>query len=120
LPIDGSTPTEEWLHVGGFEYLPRGSFPNKVALRIRCSGDFDGVIQLDGASFAPAADVPHAGLRVALFQGANAPQALPFADRYTVDTSSDDAGAFQTFARDRLGIALPSNASPTINDALAQ
>ncbi|MBK8208006.1 MAG: hypothetical protein IPK87_14615 [Planctomycetes bacterium] len=120
LTIDGSTPTAEWLHLGGFEYLPRASFPNKVVVRIRCSADFDGVVHVDGASLAPAAEVPHAGLRVALFQGALAPQAGAIADRYTVDTSSNDAGAFQTFARDRLGIALPSDGTPTIDDTLAE
>lgn len=120
LTIDGSTPTAEWLHLGGFEYLPRASFPNKVVVRIRCSADFDGVVHVDGPSLAPAAEVLHAGLRVALFQGALAPQAGAIADRYTIDTSSNDAGAFQTFARDRLGIALPSNATPTIDDSLAE
>lgn len=120
LTVDGLTPTGQWLHLGGFEYLPRASFPNKVILRVTCSADFDGEVLVDGLSFAPATEVPHAGLRVAVFQGALAPQALPVADRYTVDTSSDEAGAFQTFARDRLGAALPSDATPTIDDTLAE
>ncbi|MCC7509194.1 MAG: hypothetical protein IT464_07445 [Planctomycetes bacterium] len=120
LTINGSTPTAEWLHLGGFEYLPRASFPNKVIVRVRCSADFDGVVHVDGASLAPATEVPHAGVRVALFQGALAPQTGAIVDRYTIDTSSDDAGAFQTFARDRLGIALPSDASPTVDDSLAE
>lgn len=119
LTVDGSTATEEWLHIGGFEYLPRASFPNKVQLRVRCGSDFDGVIHVDGISVAPATPVPHAGLKVALFQGAKPPQAAPIADRYTVDTSSDEAGSFQTFARDRLATALPSSETPTINDNLA-
>jgi hypothetical protein len=119
LTVDGSTPTVEWLHKGGFEYLPRATFPNKVQVRVRCSSDFDGVVHVDGVSLAPATEVPHAGVRLALFQGPTAPQALMFGDRYTMDTTSDEAGAFQTFARDRLSLALPSNASPTIDDALA-
>lgn len=120
LTVNGSTPTAEWIHLGGFEYLPRASFPNKVVVRVRCSADFDGQISVDGVSLAPATEVAHAGIAVALFQGASAPQAGPLADRYTIDTSSDDAGAFQTFARNRLGIALPSNATPTIDDSLAE
>lgn len=120
LTIDGSTPTAQWLHKGGFEHIPRASFPNKVKVRIRCSADFDGVVHVDGVSLAPATEVPRAGIRVAIFEGASAPQATPIADRYTVDTTSDDAGAFQTFARDRLGVALPSSGSPTISDSLAE
>ncbi|MCA8916642.1 MAG: hypothetical protein KDB90_14715 [Planctomycetes bacterium] len=120
LTIDGATATGQWLHLGGFEYLPRSSFPNKVKARIRCSADFDGEVYIDGVSFAPAAEVPHAGIHVAIFQGATAPQAAPITDRYLVDSTSDDAGAFQTFARDRLGIALPSSGSPTISDTLAE
>ena len=120
LVVDGSTPTGQWLHKGGFEYLPRASFPNQVKVRIRCSATFDGVVLIDGVSLAPATEVPHAGVRVALFEGVLAPQAVPVADRYTIDTSSDDAGAFQVFARDRLGMALPSDASPTISDSLAE
>ncbi len=120
LTVDGSTPTGSWLHLGGLEYLPRASFPNKVQARVRCSSDFDGVVRVDGVSLAPATDVAHAGVRVALFQGASAPQSAPFADRFTVETTSDDAGAFQSFARDRLGVALPSDASPTIDDSLAR
>src|SRR5690606_31062089 len=108
LTVDGSTATEEWLHVGGFEYLPRASFANKVQARVRCSSDFDGVVHVDGISLAPATPVPHAGIKDALFQGPNAPQAAPIADRFTVDTTSDEAGKFQTFARDRLQTALPS------------
>jgi hypothetical protein len=88
-------------------------------VRVRCSSDFDGVVHVDGVSLAPATEVPHAGVRLALFQGPTAPQALMFGDRYTMDTTSDEAGAFQTFARDRLSLALPSDASPTIDDALA-
>jgi hypothetical protein len=120
LTVDGSTPTGQWLHKGGFEYLPRASFPNQVKVRIACSADFDGVVLIDGVSLAPAAEVSHAGVRVAVFEGALAPQALPVADRYTIDTSSDDESAFQTFARDQLGVALPSDASPTISDTLAE
>ncbi|MBZ0135666.1 MAG: hypothetical protein K8I27_04780 [Planctomycetes bacterium] len=120
LTIDGSTPTTQWLHKGGFEYVPRASFPNKVKLRIRCSADFDGVVHIDGASLAPAAEVPPAGVRAAVFEGANAPQAVPIADRFTVDCTSDDAGAFQTFAREHLGVALPSSGSPTISETLAE
>ena len=120
LTADGSTPTTQWVHLGGFEYLPRASFPNKVKIRVRCSADFDGVVHVDGLSLAPATEVPHAGIRVALFEGASAPQASPIADRYTLDCTSDDAGAFQTFVRDRLGIALPSSGSPTISDSLAE
>lgn len=119
LTVDGSTATQEWLHVGGFEYLPRASFPNKVQARVRCSSDFDGVVHVDGIALAPATPVPHAGIKVALFQGPNAPQAAPIADRFTVDTTSDEASKFQTFARDRLAIALPSSPSPTISDSLA-
>jgi hypothetical protein len=107
LVVDGSTPTTEWLHLGGFEYLPRGSFPNKVQVRIRCSADFDGVVHLDGVCLAAAT-------------GAVAPHAVPVADRFTVDCTSDDAGGFQTFARDRLGIALPSSGTPTVSDALSE
>jgi hypothetical protein len=120
LVVDGSTPTGQWLHKGGFEYLPRASFPNQVKVRIRCSAAFDGVVLIDGVSLAPATEVPHAGVRVAIFEGATAPQALPVADRCTIDTSSDDTGAFQVFARDRLGVALPSSGSPTISDSLAE
>lgn len=120
LTVDGSTPTGQWLHLGGFEYLPRSTYPNKVKARIRCDAAFDGAVFLDGISLALATEVPQAGVRVALFQGAVAPQALPIADRFTFDTSSDDAGAFQTFFRDRLGVALPSSAAPTISDALAE
>lgn len=117
LVVDGATPNGSWLHLGGFEYLPRASFPNKVVLRIACAASFDGVIHIDGVSLAPAAEVPHAGLRLALFEGAAAAQA---GDRFTIDTSSDDAGAFQTFARDRLGLALPAGDTPSIDDSLAE
>lgn len=120
LTVDGSTPTGQWLHLGGFEYLPRGSFPNKVEVRIRCSSDFNGAVYIDGVSLAPATVVSHAGVRVAIFQGDDAPQAVPISDRYTLDTTSDDGGAFQVFARDRLGIALPSSGTPTISDSLAE
>ena len=120
LTVDGSTPVAQWLHLGGFEYLPRVSFPNKVKARIRCSSDFDGTVFLDGLSLAPATEVPQAGVRAAIFQGATAPQGLPIADRYLLDTTSDEGGAFQVFARDRLGIALPSSGSPTISDSLAE
>ena len=75
---------------------------------------------VDGVSLALAAEVPHAGVRVAMFQGATAPQALPIADRFTFATTSDEAGAFQCMFRDRLAVALPSSASPTIADALAE
>jgi len=108
LLIDGSTPTAQWLHLGGFEYLPRASFPNKVKVRIRCSADFDGTLNLDGVSLAPATEVPHAGVRLALFQGAVAPQAAPVADLFTIDTSSNDAGALQTFARANVSVPLPA------------
>lgn len=120
LTIDGSTATGQWLHVGGFEYLPRSSYPNKVKARIQCSAAFNGAIFIDGVSLALAAEVPHAGMRVALFQGASAPQALPIADRFTFATTSDEAGAFQCMFRDRLGMALPSASSPTISDSLAE
>lgn len=120
LAVDASTPTAQWLHLGGFEYLARASYPNKVKARIRCSSDFDGTVYVDGLSLAPATDVPHAGVRVAIFRGPTAPQALPIADRYLLDTTSDEAGAFQVFARDRLGVALPSSGSPTISDSLAE
>ena len=120
LTVDGSTPVAQWLHLGGFEYLPRASFPNKVKARIRCSSDFDGTVYVDGLSLAPATEVPQAGVRVAIFQGATAPQGLPIADRYLLDTTSDEGGAFQVFARDRLGVALPSSGSPTISDSLAE
>lgn len=120
LVIDDSTPDAQWLHKGGIEYLPRASFPNKVIVRIRASADFDGVVNIDGVSLAPATEVPHAGLRVAVFQGTQAPQASPIADRYVIATTSDDAGAFQTFMRDKLGIALPSDDPATIDDDLAK
>jgi hypothetical protein len=120
LVIDDSTPDAQWLHKGGIEYLPRASFPNKVVVRIRASADFDGVVNIDGVSLAPAADVPHAGLRVAIFQGTQGPQASPIADRYTVATASDDAGAFQTFMRDKLGNALPTDDLASIDDDLAK
>lgn len=117
LAIDGSTPTAQWVHLGGFEHLPRSSFPNRVKVRIRCSADFDGVVHLDGVSLGMATDVPDAGIRVAIFQGATATQV---ADRFSINSTSDDAGAFQTFARDHLGVALPSSGSPTISDSLAE
>ncbi len=120
LTIDGSTPTGQWIHLGGFEYLPRSTYPNKVKARIQCSAAFNGAVFVDGVSLALATEVPHAGVRVALFQGASAPQALPIADRFTFATTSDEAGAFQCMFRDRLGIALPSAASPTISDSLAE
>ena len=120
LTVDGSTTTGTWLHLGGFEYLPRASFPNKVSVRIQCSSNFDGVVHLDGISLAPATEVPHAGVRIAIFEGASAPQAVPIADRYLIDTTSDEASPFQSFARDRLGIALSSSGSPTISDSLAE
>jgi hypothetical protein len=120
LVVDGSTPTGQWVHMGGFAYLPRASFPNKVKVRIRCSADFSGVVHLDGVSLAPGTEVPHAGVRVALFEGAQAPQALPITDRYVIDTSSDDAGAIQTFSRDRLGVVWPSSGSPTVDDSFAE
>jgi hypothetical protein len=120
LTVDGSTPTGQWLHKGGFEYLPRASFPSKVEIRIRCSAAFNGVVLIDGVCLAPATEVPHAGVRVAIFEGALASQALPVADRYTIDTSSNESSAFQVFARDRLGVALPSSGSPTISDSLAE
>ncbi|MCZ7608113.1 MAG: hypothetical protein M5U25_19120 [Planctomycetota bacterium] len=120
LTIDGSTPTGQWLHLGGLQYLPRGSFPNKVKVRIRCGATFNGAVYLDGVSLAPATEVPHAGLRLAIFQGAAAPQTAPVADRFTLDSTSDEAGAFQVFARERLEIALPSSGTPTISDTLAE
>lgn len=120
LTIDGSTATGQWIHLGGFEYLPRSTYPNKVKARIQCSASFNGAVFVDGVSLALAAEVPHAGVRVALFQGAIAPQAMPIADRFTLDTSSDEAGAFQCLFRDRLGVALPSSASPSIADSLAE
>jgi hypothetical protein len=120
LTVDGSTPAGQWLHKGGIEYLPRASFPNKVKVRIRCSAMFNGVVLIDGVSLASATEAPHAGVRIAIFEGAAAPQALPVADRYTIDTSSDESSAFQVFARDSLGIALPSSGSPTISDSLAE
>ncbi|MCB9895921.1 MAG: hypothetical protein H6839_15850 [Planctomycetes bacterium] len=120
LTVDGSTATGQWLHLGGFEYLARASFPNKVKARIQCSSDFDGAVYIDGVSLAPATEVPHAGVRVAIFEGATAPQAVPIPDRFLLDTTSDEAGAFQSFARDRLDIALPSSGSPTVSDSLAE
>ncbi|MCC6573287.1 MAG: hypothetical protein IT462_05790 [Planctomycetes bacterium] len=120
LVVNGSTTTGQWLHLGGFEYVPRATFPNKVEVRVRCSSDFSGEVFVDGVCLAPATEVPHAGVRVALFEGATAPQALPIADRFTFETTSDDAGAFQSFFRDRLGVALPSAGSPTISDSLAE
>lgn len=117
LVIDGDTPTGQWLHLGGFAYAPRASFANKVIVRIACAATFDGAVNLDGVSLAPAVEAPHAGLRVALFEGALAAQA---GDRFSIDTSSDDAGAFQVFARGRLGVALPAADTPTIDDQLAE
>ncbi len=120
LTVDGSTPTGQWLHLGGFEYLPRSTYPNKVKARIRCSAAFSGTVFIDGVSLALASEVPHAGLRIAIFQGPSAPQAQPIADGFSVSTTSDEAGAFQRMFRDRLGVAMPSNASPSINDSLAE
>jgi hypothetical protein len=120
LSIDGSTPTAQWLHKGGLLYVPRATFPNKLVARVRCSTDFDGEVNLDGLSLAPAAEIAHAGLRLGIFQGASAPNAGALADRFTLATTSDDAGAFQTFARDLLGIALPGSGTETIDDDLAQ
>jgi hypothetical protein len=117
LTVDGSTPTAEWVHLGGIEYLPRDSFPNKVIARVRCSSDFDGEVLVDGVSLGRAHEVAHAGLRLVLMQGPAVPQA---GDRFAIDTSSDDVGAFQSFARDRLGVALPSDDSPSISDNLAE
>lgn len=119
LTVDGGTPTGQWLHKGELVYLPRATFANKVVVRVRCSGDFDGVVNVDGVSLAPATEVPHAGLGLCLFAGAQAPQALPIADRFDLATTSDDAGAFQAFARDQLGLALPSDDPATIDDELA-
>lgn len=120
LTVDGSTQTGQWIHLGGLEYLPRSTYPNKVKLRIRCDAAFNGAVYIDGVSLAPATEVPHAGVQVILFQGATAPQARPIADRYTVASTNDDAGTFQAFFRDRLKIALPSSGSPTIADSLAE
>lgn len=119
LVVNSGTPTGQWLHLGALLYLPRASFPNKVVLRVACSADFDGVVNLDGISLAPATELPHAGLRLALFQGARSPAALPIADRFVLTTASDDAGRMQCFARDRMGVALPSGGAPTIDDELA-
>jgi hypothetical protein len=120
LTINGSTPTGQWVHLGGFVYLPRNTYPNKVKARIACSSGFNGAVFLDGVCLALATEVPHAGVRAAIFQGATAPQALPISDRFTVATTSDEAGSFQCMFRDRLGVALPSSASPTIDDTLAE
>lgn len=120
LTIDGSTPTGQWLHLGGIGYVPRAAFPNLLKVRVRCSSTFNGVVLVNGAALAPTVEVPHAGLQLALFEGALAPQALPVADRFTIAATSNDAGAFQCFFRDRLGLAMPSAASPTIADSLAE
>mgnify|MGYP000849749671 FL=1 len=120
LTINGSTPAGQWLHLGGFEYLPRQAHPGKVKVRVRCSSDFSGVVLLDGVSLAPAAEIPHAGLQVALFQGSRPPLCTPLADRFEIRTLSDDAGAFQRMFRDRLQTAMPSSDSPTVNDSLAE
>jgi hypothetical protein len=119
LVADGDTPAGQWLHLGGLLYLPRASFPNKVVLRVTCSADFDGVVNLDGISLAPATELPHAGLRLALFQGARPPAAQPIADRFSLATTSADTGRMQCFARDEMGLALPSDPTPTIDDELA-
>ncbi|KAA0214882.1 hypothetical protein EDM80_06035 [bacterium] len=118
--ISGSTPTGQWLHLGGFEYLPRQAHPGKVKVRVRCSADFSGVVLLDGVSLAPAVEMAHAGLQLALFQGSRPPLCAPMADRFEIVTLSDDAGAFQRLFRDRLHTALPSSDTPTVNDSLAE
>ena len=120
LVVNGSTATAQWLHLGGFEYLARSTFPNKVKVRVHCSSDFNGAVYVDGVSLAPATEVPHAGVRVAIFEGATAAQAAPIADRFTFATTSDETGAFQSFFRDRLAIALPTAGSPTLSDSLAE
>lgn len=120
LTIDGDTPAGQWLHLGMLEYLPRHAHPGKVKVRLRATSNFNGVVLIDGVSLAPATEIPHAGLQVAVFQGSRPPLAAPLADRYELNTVSDDAGAFQTMFRDRLQVALPSSHTPTLSDSLAE
>lgn len=120
LVVDGSTATGQWLHLAGFEYLSRETYPNRVFARVRCSSDFDGVVNVDGICLAPATVIPHAGVQAALFQGATLPHAGAIPDRFSFSTTNDEAGTFQTFARERLSVALPSDSTSTINDSLAE
>ncbi|MBE7492726.1 MAG: hypothetical protein HS108_13360 [Planctomycetes bacterium] len=119
LEINDATPADMWRHLGALVYLPRATFPGKVIVRVRCSADFDGVVNLDGLSLAPVVEVPHAGLRLCVFQGARAPHSVPIADRFDLSTTSDDAGAFASFARDRLGVALPVDDPASLDDTMA-
>ncbi|MCF6228232.1 MAG: hypothetical protein L3J82_06150 [Planctomycetes bacterium] len=120
LTIDASIATGSWLHVAVMTYLARSVYPNKVKVRIRCSSTFNGTVLIDGLTLAPATKLGKSGINAILFQGVVAPQSRPVADRYGVDTSSDDAGSFQTFLRDELAVIMPSSASPTVSETLAE
>lgn len=120
LTIDGSTATGSWLHMAVMTYLPRSVYPNKVKVRVRCSGTFDDTVLIDGLTLAPATKLGKSGINAILFQGVVPPQSQPVADRYGVDTSSDDAGSFQTFLRNELAVVMPSSASPTVSETLAE
>ncbi|MEE9310814.1 MAG: hypothetical protein V3V10_00250 [Planctomycetota bacterium] len=120
LTVDGSTTTGSWLHLAVMTYLPRNVYPNKVKVRVRCSSTFNGTVLIDGVTLAPTTKLRKSGINAILFQGVDAPQSQPVADRYGVDTSSDDLGSFQTFLRNELAVAMPSAASPTVSETLAE
>lgn len=121
--------------VGGERiYLPAAALPTTWSLRHfwivlpdSLPDDFELVLKwtgtptnakslyIDDAVFKPA-DYG-GGIAVAVVRGA-----VPFVrdDRFSWDVANDNAGVFQTFFRDVFGFQLPSSASPTIADALAE
>lgn len=71
-------------------------------------------IFIDGGGVAPV--VYHNGVNFMVYAGS---EKFLRNDRFTLDITNNNAGVFQTFFRKTYGVQLPSDATPSNDDALA-
>lgn len=89
--------------------------PDDWKLDITVSGTLtnNALVRIDRIAFGPVTYFN--GVNVVVVSGSD-----PFliGDKFSFDTTNDDAGAFQKFFRKAYGVQLPSNASPTRANSL--
>lgn len=110
-----------WTQLAAFELLPR-PLPPDLRLRVSFSGtpNSGATVWVDHVVAGTPARIERAGLALAVLSGPEPFLGGPIPDGFAFETTSDDAGRFQTFFRDVYGRGLPStDGTPTVDDSLA-
>lgn len=118
VTVDTGTTTGSWLHLSAAAALPADAYAEGLRVEIVLSPNFNGDVLLDALSVTPMTLIGD-GVSAAIFPGATPFVRAPVADRFTVATTNNEAGAFAAFLRDVLSTELPASSSPTISDSLA-